>query len=296
VEALSKGGAAPSLASPPRPAVTEKKNSEPVLTSAQFRSAADLPSRGELGRATGPAADMASAGSATAAIVNPATATALATATASSGTAFDATATVSATTAVLEPSNPVAVADPATELGAESGAAAAVASEAVAVASQGQPAAGGPAAATEEEPLMLWMRAAAAIEGMLGDFARLAVGAEQNTPDEWTIIFPAGSGKTLEYCEVPSRKQVLVEAFAGVWGRQVHLHFRSLPGQAVRTTVEVGVSPAVARSQLMRQMAEHPYVSKICEVLQGEITRVDPPQAPARPPEMSATAASAARP
>jgi hypothetical protein len=121
---------------------------------------------------------------------------------------------------------------------------------------------------------------------MLGDFAALAVGIECKSSDQWTIVFPAGSSKTVEYCEVPVRKAELQTALDAAAQRSVQFAFRVLSGPAVRTVSEVPVSSTVARSQRLRQLAEHPYVRRLCELVQGEIVRVDPAQIPpAAPPQ-----------
>ncbi len=125
--------------------------------------------------------------------------------------------------------------------------------------------------------LEAWRTAASATEGMLADFAGQAVAVELRSEDQWIIVFPAGGTKTQEYCEVPARKAELQQALARVAGRAIQFTYRVQPGPAVRVTSDVPVSPTVARSQRLRQLAEHPLVSKLCELLQGEVVRVDPP-------------------
>jgi hypothetical protein len=83
--------------------------------------------------------------------------------------------------------------------------------------------------------------------------------------------------KSVEYCEAPPRKAELQSALDTVAGRAIQFGFRVQPGPAARTVSEVPVSPTVARSQRMRQLSEHPLVSKLCELLQGEVVRIDPP-------------------
>lgn len=125
--------------------------------------------------------------------------------------------------------------------------------------------------------LAQWKQAAASIDGMLGDFAGQAVAIEMRHPDQWTIVLPAGGAKTQEYCDAPARKEELQGVLTRVVGRAIQFSYRVQPGPAVRVTSEVPVSPTVARSQRLRQLAEHPLVSKLCELLQGEVVRVDPP-------------------
>jgi DNA polymerase-3 subunit gamma/tau len=144
----------------------------------------------------------------------------------------------------------------------------------------------------------VWRQAAATTEGMLADFAGRAQAVEVRSPDQWTIVFPPGGVKTQEYCEAPARREELQAALNRTAGRPIQFGFRVQPGPAVRVTSEVPISPTVARSQRLRQLAEHPLVSKLCELLQGEVVRVDPPavgQVSSPHTNTNASAASAPR-
>lgn len=127
--------------------------------------------------------------------------------------------------------------------------------------------------------LKAWKQATGSIDGMLGDFASQAIAVEARGPDQWIIVLPAGGAKTQDYCESPARKEELQAALARVVGRTIQFNYRVQPGPAVRVASDVPISPTVARSQRLRQLAEHPLVSKLCELLQGEVVRVDPPTA-----------------
>lgn len=125
--------------------------------------------------------------------------------------------------------------------------------------------------------LQAWKQTTGSIDGMLGDFASQAIAVEVRGPDQWIIVLPAGGAKTQDYCEAPARKEELQAALTRVVGRAIQFNYRVQPGPAVRVTSDVPISPTVARSQRLRQLAEHPLVSKLCELLQGEVVRVDPP-------------------
>ena len=145
-----------------------------------------------------------------------------------------------------------------------------------------------------------WKQATSSIDGMLGDFAGQAIAVEVRSPDQWIIVLPAGGNKTQDYCEAPARKEELQAALARVVGRTIQFSYRVQPGPAIRSNAEVPLSPTVARSQRLRQLTEHPLVSKLCELLQGEVVRVDPPAAgPASGPHTTLSNnsdAAAARP
>ncbi len=128
----------------------------------------------------------------------------------------------------------------------------------------------GSAAALED-----WKRAMASIDGMLADFGGLAQSVEPLGSDQWTIYFPPGSQKPKEYCEVAERKSALQDAVERTMGRPIRLNFIVPPGPPPK--VIEAVPQANVRAQKMREIAEHPMVKKVCELLGGEILRIDAP-------------------
>ena len=130
----------------------------------------------------------------------------------------------------------------------------------------------GSAAALED-----WKRAMASIDGMLADFGGLAQTVEPLGSDQWTIYFPPGSQKPKEYCEVAERKAMLQEAVERTMGRAIRLNFIVPPGPPPKVADEV--PQANVRAQRLREIAEHPMVKKVCELLGGEVLRIDAPVA-----------------
>ena len=120
-----------------------------------------------------------------------------------------------------------------------------------------------------------WRRAMASIDGMLADFGGLAQSVEPLGSDQWTIYFPPGSQKPKEYCEVADRKSALQQAVERTMGRAIRLHFIVPPGPPAK--VADSVPQSNMRAQKMREVSEHPMVKKVCELLGGEIMRVDAP-------------------
>jgi DNA polymerase-3 subunit gamma/tau len=135
-----------------------------------------------------------------------------------------------------------------------------------------------------------WKRAMASIDGMLADFGGLAQSVEPLGSDQWTIYFPPGSQKPKEYCEVSERKSTLLEAVERTMGRAIRLNFVVPAGPS---KVADAVPQANIRVQRMRELAEHPMVKKVCELLGGEILRVD---APAAGPPVPTSTTRAAKP
>ena len=135
--------------------------------------------------------------------------------------------------------------------------------------------AAGGARVTPGSPAALedWKRCMAAIDGMLADFAGMAQSVDPQGSDQWTIYFPPGSQKTKEYCEVPERKSDLLAAVERTMGRSIRLNFVVPPGPPLK--VVEAVPPANMRAQRMRELAEHPMIKKISDLLGGEIIRVD---------------------
>ena len=116
----------------------------------------------------------------------------------------------------------------------------------------------------------------AAIEGMLCDFACMAVEVEAMDSGNWKVTFPAGGTQAKEYCEQPDKKAELQKALQQHLGRNISVVFHVRPGQPVRKTAVV--SKTAQRQQRMREISNDPYVKRLCEVLDGEIVRVDPPK------------------
>ena len=111
---------------------------------------------------------------------------------------------------------------------------------------------------------------------MLADFAGLAVAVEPHGSDRWNVVFPPGATKPSEYCEVGQRKAELLAAVQATLGRPVNITFSVMPGEVSKP---VTVTPqAVVKAQKIRELSEHPFIKKICEVLDGEVIRVDAPR------------------
>lgn len=127
-----------------------------------------------------------------------------------------------------------------------------------------------------KESLQIWKRAAGSIDGMLADFAGLAVAVEPVDSQAWRVVFPPGAQTTCQYCEQPERKSSLQAALRSTVGRDISLSFAVMPGEARKPVAKAPQSSL--RAQKMREMSEHPYVKKVCEILEGEIVRVDPPK------------------
>jgi hypothetical protein len=122
----------------------------------------------------------------------------------------------------------------------------------------------------------------ASIDGMLADFGGLAQAVEPLGSDQWTIYFPPGSQKPKEYCEVAERKAVLQAAVERTMGRAIRINFVVPPGPPPKVADEV--PQANVRAQRLREIAEHPMVKKVCELLGGEVLRIDAPVSSPTPP------------
>ncbi|MEM7559859.1 MAG: DNA polymerase III subunit gamma/tau [Planctomycetota bacterium] len=126
--------------------------------------------------------------------------------------------------------------------------------------------------------LQQWKQGMAAIDGMLCDFACMAEEVEALDSGNWKVTFPAGGTQAKEYCEQPDKKSELQKALQQHLGRSISVVFHVRPGQPVRKTAVV--SKTAQRQQRMREISNDPYVKRLCEVLDGEIVRVDPPKEP----------------
>ena len=128
----------------------------------------------------------------------------------------------------------------------------------------------------DSHALQQWKQGMAAIDGMLCDFACMAEEVEALDSGNWKVTFPAGGTQAKEYCEQPDKKSELQKALQQHLGRSISVVFHVRPGQPVRKTAVV--SKTAQRQQRMREISNDPYVKRLCEVLDGEIVRVDPPK------------------
>ncbi len=117
---------------------------------------------------------------------------------------------------------------------------------------------------------------------MLADFAGMAQSVDPQGSDQWNIYFPPGGQKTKEYCEAGDRKGILLQAVERTMGRAIKLNFIVPPGPPPK--IVDAVPQANVRAQKIRELAEHPMVKKISELLGGEILRVDSATSPAPAP------------
>jgi DNA polymerase-3 subunit gamma/tau len=126
------------------------------------------------------------------------------------------------------------------------------------------------------EALTQWKSSVGKIDDMLADFALMAREIEPLGADRWKVIFPPGATRPVEYCQQPERKATLERAIETQLGRHVSLEFAAAPGQA--PSLAAAKPQASVLAQKLREMTDHPYVKKLCEVIDGEIIRVDMPR------------------
>ncbi|QDV27000.1 DNA polymerase III subunit gamma/tau [Aureliella helgolandensis] len=128
------------------------------------------------------------------------------------------------------------------------------------------------------EALAAWKKAVSSIDGMLADFAGMAIAVEPQGSDSWNVVYPPGATKITDYCEQADRRALLQQTLDQSLGRTVRISFSCAPGEPPKL---VAATPqATIRVQKLRQVSEDPFVKKVCEVLDAEVVRVDPPRIP----------------
>ncbi len=142
-----------------------------------------------------------------------------------------------------------------------------------------------PAIQASGDAMSQWKRALGRIEGLLADYCSMVVAVEPRDSTTWRVVFPPGAMMPRDYCEQAARKSQIVTALAQTLGRTVVLQFDIQPGQAPGPSA-VPVNNAAERTKRMRDLANHPLIKKIVEVLDGEIVKVIPPAQ--RPPAPNA--------
>ncbi len=127
-----------------------------------------------------------------------------------------------------------------------------------------------------------WQQSLEKVEGMLKDYAALALRAVETKANEWQIVFPMGSDAITNIVSSPEHRQKLVSAIKSTTGQHVQLTFvRSQ--EPPRTGASQESAPTEqSQSQRKREAAEHPLIRRIIDTLDGEIVRID--RASASPP------------
>ena len=134
------------------------------------------------------------------------------------------------------------------------------------------------------EAMAQWKRATQTIDGLLANYCNMVLAIEPKDSTAWRVVFPPGANQPLDYCENVTRKAQLTNALAQVLGRTVQLHFEMQPGQAPAPTTSNQVNSSAERTKRIRELASHPLIKKIVEMLDGEITKVIPPRPPSPQP------------
>ncbi len=132
---------------------------------------------------------------------------------------------------------------------------------------------------TEQSPALnandAWQQSLEKVEGMLKDYAALALRAVEAKANEWQIVFPMGSDAIANIVSSPEHRQKLVSAIKSTTGQHVQLTFvRSQ--EPPRTDASQESAPTEqSQSQRKREAAEHPLIRRIIDTLDGEIVRID---------------------
>jgi DNA polymerase III subunit gamma/tau len=125
------------------------------------------------------------------------------------------------------------------------------------------------------DALSNWRRVTRSIDGILADYCQMAVDVHPGADGSWTIVLPPGAKQVADYLEQTDRKSLLSGKLGAELGREIRLSFELQPGETV-TATSPPLSPTVERTKKLRELSQHPFIQKICEVLDAEIVRVHP--------------------
>jgi DNA polymerase-3 subunit gamma/tau len=126
--------------------------------------------------------------------------------------------------------------------------------------------------ASTGDALGTWQQVTRSIEGLLSDYCQMVESAEIRPNGQWHIFFPPGANQPREYCEQANRKALLISRLSEAFGREIQLNLEVKPGPAPGPTA-APQSSSGERTKKFRELAEHPLVKKICDLLEGEIVR-----------------------
>jgi len=130
-----------------------------------------------------------------------------------------------------------------------------------------------------EELLAQWRQATCSIEGILSNYCQMVDRVESQSSNAWRIVFPPGATQARDYCEHASRRSQLTSSVASHCGRAIQLNFDVQPGQPTLSH-QTPVNSSAERSKKIREVSQHPFIKRICDVLDAEIVKVHSSQTP----------------
>ncbi len=125
------------------------------------------------------------------------------------------------------------------------------------------------------DAMQQWHAAIKSLDDILEDYAGLAAAIVPKGSDHWEVVFPPGATRPREICEQSEKRTALEQVVGQTVGRRVRLSFTVKPGEIPRPAATV--QPSNNRVQKLREVSNNPFVKKLCEIMDGEILRVDPP-------------------
>ncbi len=144
-----------------------------------------------------------------------------------------------------------------------------------------------------------WTETLNRMEGLVSDYARIALRGEPANDGSWRIVFPQGSELAIEYCERPENRAIIQNALSQTLQRSVAIAFIHSHEAPPQLTLTHQAPKAVSQAQLIRSVAENEFVQTVRKVLGGDIEKVDAapvakPPATEPPPQPHAPRAAVA--
>lgn len=163
-----------------------------------------------------------------------------------------------------------------------------------------QPAAPHSAIAGNASTSNAWTETLNRMDGLVSDYARIALRGEPANDGSWRIVFPQGSELAIEYCERPENRAIIQSALSQTLQRPVVIAFIHSHEAPPQLTFAQHAPKAVSQAQLIRSVAENEFVQTVRKVLGGDIEKVDAapvakPPATEPPPQPHAPRAAVAQ-
>jgi hypothetical protein len=143
-----------------------------------------------------------------------------------------------------------------------------------------------------DDALSAWLTACGSLDGLAGDFAREAAGAAWQD-DVLEVTLPAHAAAAQAFLRRSDVAAAIGNAIEALAGRRV-VHRIVLAAAATAAPPVAGgevvrrIAPAQSQAALVREVSEHPLVTRARAVFDAAIRKVDPPRS--RPAAVAAPA------
>jgi DNA polymerase III subunit gamma/tau len=134
---------------------------------------------------------------------------------------------------------------------------------------------------TNDEALRMWRQSTIDCEGMLSDYAQMAISIEADgATNSWYVVLPLGCDFAIQFLADPSHVQAIAANLRSKFSIERTIRFKTSTSATSNGAAANSTRPAksINQAQLIRSLSGHPLVSNLMNSLNGEITKIDVPK------------------